>query len=77
MDARTPKPEAEDRHRAIAEMVRDFAATEIKPRAAALDESESYPEELYRDMARLGLFGITTPEALAGSRGSKPSARVR
>ncbi len=66
MDARTPKAEAEDRHRAIAEMVRDFAATEIKPRAAALDESESYPEELYRDMARLGLFGITTPEALGG-----------
>jgi alkylation response protein AidB-like acyl-CoA dehydrogenase len=66
VDARTPKAEAEDRHRAIAEMVRDFAATEIKPRAAALDESESYPEELYRDMARLGLFGITTPEALGG-----------
>ena len=66
MDARTPKAAAEDRHRAIAEMVRDFAATEIKPRAAALDESESYPEELYRDMARLGLFGITTPEALGG-----------
>ena len=68
MDARTPKAEAEDRHRAIAEMVRDFAATEIKPRAAALDESESYPEELYRDMARLGLFGITTPEALGRAR---------
>ena len=65
MDARTPT-EADDRHSAIAAMVRDFAEREIKPRAAALDESESYPEDLYREMARLGLFGITTPEAMGG-----------
>jgi hypothetical protein len=47
-------------------MVRDFAEREIRPRAAALDESESYPEDLYREMARLGLFGITTPEVMGG-----------
>ena len=72
VDARTPKAEAEDRHRAIAEMVRDFAATEIKPRAAALDESESFPAEIYRQMAGLGLFGIAVPEEKEDP-GSTPS----
>jgi alkylation response protein AidB-like acyl-CoA dehydrogenase len=66
VDARAPSADGDDRHRAIAEMVRDFAETEIKPRAADLDESESYPEDLYREMARLGLFGITAPEAAGG-----------
>jgi alkylation response protein AidB-like acyl-CoA dehydrogenase len=66
VDARTPGADMDDRHRAVAAMVRDFAEREIRPRAAALDENESYPEDLYREMARLGLFGITTPEAMGG-----------
>jgi alkylation response protein AidB-like acyl-CoA dehydrogenase len=66
VDAKIEKTGADDRHGAIAEMVRDFAEREIAPRAAALDESEAYPEDLYREMARLGLFGITVPEAQGG-----------
>jgi alkylation response protein AidB-like acyl-CoA dehydrogenase len=66
VDAKIERADAADRHRAIAEMVRDFADREIAPRAAELDESEAFPEDLYREMARLGLFGITVSEALGG-----------
>lgn len=61
--------EGEERHAGVAEMVRGFAEREIAPRAAELDESEAYPEELYRAMARLGLFGITVPAAQGGLGG--------
>jgi alkylation response protein AidB-like acyl-CoA dehydrogenase len=66
VDARTPKAQGDERHRAIQEMVREFAQEEIAPRAAELDDSEAFPEGLYREMARLGLFGITVPEVLGG-----------
>lgn len=56
----------EERRKMIAEMVRDFADREIRPRAGELDESEAFPEDMYREMARLGLFGITVPEEFGG-----------
>ena len=42
-------------------MVRRFAADAIRSIAGELDESERFPEEIYRQMAELGLFGITVP----------------
>ncbi len=51
----------------IRETVRRFADERIRPCAGELDESERFPEELYREMAALGLFGITIPEALGGA----------
>jgi alkylation response protein AidB-like acyl-CoA dehydrogenase len=59
--------EAEARRRMIAAMVRDFAEREVRPHAGALDESEAFPEEIYRKMAAHGLFGITVPETLGGA----------
>ena len=56
----------ENRHRMIADTVRDFAQNEVRPRAAELDENEVHPEALYQKMAALGLFGITVPESLGG-----------
>lgn len=50
----------------IREMVREFANGEIRPRAEALDADESFPEDLYRQMAELGLFGITVPAEYGG-----------
>jgi len=38
----------------------------VRPRAEALDRDESFPEDLYRQMAGLGLFGITVPEKEGG-----------
>lgn len=57
---------ADGRHAMIADMVRHFAESEVRPRAASLDEAETYPRDLYEKMAALGLFGVTIPDALGG-----------
>ena len=54
-------------HLAVRETVRRFAAEVIAPVAAELDESERFPVEIYRQMASLGLFGITVPAEHGGA----------
>src|SRR5512139_2639188 len=54
-------------HEAMRDTARRFAAAEVAPIAAGLDENETYPAELYRNLARAGLFGITVPESLGGT----------
>jgi alkylation response protein AidB-like acyl-CoA dehydrogenase len=51
----------------IIETARRFAEDRIRPRAGELDESESYPADLYQEMAGLGLFGITVPGDYGGA----------
>jgi alkylation response protein AidB-like acyl-CoA dehydrogenase len=58
-----------ERHRLTGETVRRFADRRIRPIAGELDETEGFPAELYREMAELGLFGITVPEKLGGAGG--------
>ncbi|MFW6076904.1 MAG: acyl-CoA dehydrogenase family protein, partial [Hyphomicrobiales bacterium] len=57
----------EERHRMIKDMVRDFAESEVRPRAEELDETEAYPEDIYRRLAELGLLGITVPVEFGGA----------
>lgn len=51
-------------------MIRDSARTfvdeRVRPIAAELDETERFPAEIYQEMAELGMFGITVPEAHGG-----------
>lgn len=54
---------------ALTAMVRDFAATRIAPVVEELDETERFPHEIYEEMGRLGLFGVTVPEAEGGPGG--------
>jgi alkylation response protein AidB-like acyl-CoA dehydrogenase len=56
-----------DIYEQIRDTARRFAETEVRPRAAALDESEDYPADLYEAMAGLGLFGITVPAEMGGA----------
>lgn len=57
-------------------MVRDFAATEIKPVAAKIDEEGKCPTEILKKMAALGLFGITIVEEYDGSGGDYLSMAI-
>lgn len=54
-------------HSQIRDTTARFADEVIRPAAQDLDETERFPEEIYRRMAELGLFGITTPEADGGA----------
>lgn len=47
---------------ALRETVRRFAADEIAPRAAEIDQSNEFPMDLWEKMGALGLHGITVPE---------------
>lgn len=56
-----------DTHQEIRQTTRRFAEDVIRPQAEALDRDETFPGDIYRDMGKLGLFGITTPVELGGA----------
>lgn len=60
-------PALGERHHLIRDAVRRFADERVRPAAKDLDEHESFPADLYREMAELGFFGITIPDALGGA----------
>ena len=52
---------------ALRDAVRDFAQTEIAPRAAEIDKNDLFPADLWQKMGALGLLGITVSEEYGGS----------
>jgi alkylation response protein AidB-like acyl-CoA dehydrogenase len=54
-------------HLQIREMVREFAAREVAPIAAEVDEKARFPAETIPKLAELGLLGIPFPEELGGA----------
>jgi len=55
-----------EEQRAIQEMVRDFAEKEIAPRAAAIDQTDEFPADVFAKMGAQGLLGLPYPEAYGG-----------
>lgn len=51
------------------DMVSEFAAEEVAPLAAEVDETERFPAETVRKMAEIGLMGIIAPKELGGAGG--------
>ena len=52
---------------ALRDAVRDFAQSEIAPRAAQIDQTDQFPMDLWLKMGDLGVLGITVPEAYGGA----------
>jgi isovaleryl-CoA dehydrogenase len=51
----------------LRDAVQEFAAAEIAPLAAEIDESNEFPAHLWQKMGEMGLLGITVPEEYGGS----------
>ncbi|MGH1413299.1 MAG: isovaleryl-CoA dehydrogenase [Pelagimonas sp.] len=52
---------------ALRDMVHKWAQERVKPMAAEIDSSNSFPNELWTEMGELGLLGITVPEKFGGA----------
>lgn len=51
----------------LRDQVRQFVATQVAPRAAAIDRDNAFPNALWRQFGDLGLLGVTVPEADGGA----------
>src|SRR6266851_3038690 len=68
-------------HEAFRATVRRFVATEIEPYAAAWDEAETFPRELYQKAAAIGLLQMGFRAAdrrrrLRGAEGARAARRA-
>jgi alkylation response protein AidB-like acyl-CoA dehydrogenase len=55
--------------RQILSSVDRLIAERIEPRAAEIDRTEGFPQDLYQEAAELGLFALCLPEAYGGLGG--------
>ncbi len=60
-------PLLNDSHEKLRIKIRNFAETEIKPKARELDEKGMFSVELTKKMGKLGLFGIFVPREYGGA----------
>jgi butyryl-CoA dehydrogenase len=61
--------ELTEEQRMFRRMVREFAEKEIAPRAEEIDETDRFPDDLFRRMGALGILGLPFPEEYGGSGG--------
>jgi len=52
---------------ALRDMVHRWAQDRVKPMAAEIDRTNTFPPELWTEMGELGLLGITVDEAFGGA----------
>ncbi|MGB0369257.1 MAG: acyl-CoA dehydrogenase family protein [Flavobacteriales bacterium] len=51
----------------IADMCRDFAEKNIRPKMMEWDESQEFPVPLFKQMGELGLMGVVVPQEYGGA----------
>jgi len=57
----------------IRNTIRDFARERVEPIAAEHDEQQTFPQATVRELAQLGIMGITVPEEYGGAGGDELS----
>jgi len=53
--------------RAIRDLVREFSQKKIEPIAAKIDRDDEFPVQIFREMGKLGLLGLTIAEEYGGA----------
>lgn len=53
----------------VLQLMKEFVEKEVKPIAAEIDETEEFPMETVKKMAKYGIMGIPFPTELGGSGG--------
>jgi len=53
--------------RLLIETIRKFVENEVVPRAREIDQEDRFPRDLFLELGKLGLLGITIPEEFGGS----------
>ena len=63
----TDSPIFLEEHELLRKTIRQFATARVEPQAMEHDESQTFNAALLRELAGLGLMGITVPEADGGA----------
>ena len=53
-------------HDDIRSLAKEFAEKKLAPIANEIDHNDDVPQEIYNEMAEMGFFGLTLPEAYGG-----------
>jgi len=61
--------ELTEEQRSIRNVCREFAEQQVAPNAARHDRDGSFPYEIVRGMAQLGLFALPFPQSVGGAGG--------
>lgn len=56
-----------ENQRMIAEMIKNFAEKEIRPKMMEWDETQIFPIEVFKKLGELGLMGVVVPQEYGGS----------
>ncbi|KPL07733.1 acyl-CoA dehydrogenase [bacterium SM23_57] len=59
--------ELNDTQKAVQQTFRKFVDEKVKPKAAEIDEKKEYPLELFKEVGKLGFFGMRYPEDAGGT----------
>lgn len=62
-----PSFEQSENQTMIAEMIKKFGETHIKPKFMEWDESQEFPIEVFKKLGELGLMGVLVPTEYGGS----------
>src|SRR5262245_42511664 len=57
----------DDEQKLLRDTAREFAEKEVAPKAASVDQNETFPLDAMKKMAALGFTGMTIPEEFGGT----------
>lgn len=55
-----------DRHEAFRAQIRDFAERELKPMTFVLDRENRFPEDIVKELGKMGVMGVPYPKEYGG-----------